>query len=121
VTVFDASALLAFLRGEPGSDSVAERLRTGGTCGAANWSEVAQKVRQAGADWGLARELLLSFGLRIEPVTEADGEAAAALWKSGSGLSLADRLCLALGARAGHEILTMDRAWTAFPNVVLAR
>lgn len=36
---------------------------------------------------------------------------AAARWQRGEGLSLADRLCLALGHRRGHEIWTADTAW----------
>jgi PIN domain nuclease of toxin-antitoxin system len=120
VTVLDASALLAFLKGEPGAPMI-ERHLADGVCGAANWSEVAQKVQQAGADWSLARELLLSYGLRVESVTEVDAEAAAALWGAGTGLSLGDRLCLALGDRMQRKIVTTDTAWAGLPNVVLAR
>ncbi len=120
MTVLDASALLAFLRRETGAAAVEAGL-AGGICGAANWSEVAQKVRQAGGDWSLARELLISYGLRVEPVTEADGETAATLWKAGSGLSLGDRLCLALGIRLRQEVLTTDTAWNGLANVTLAR
>lgn len=121
MTVFDASALLAYLQGEVGHDIVAERLEAGGSCSAANWSEVAQKVRSAGADWGLARELLLGFGLEIEPVTLQDAEAAASLWRQGAGLSLADRLCLALADRRDEEVLTADAAWSGRPRVTLIR
>lgn len=120
MTVLDASALLAFLEGEPGANVVEARLHDG-ICGAANWSEVAQKIRQAGADWPLTRELLRSYGVRVEPVTASDGETAAELWKARSGLSLGDRLCLALGARLGQEILTTDTAWEGRPRVILAR
>jgi ribonuclease VapC len=120
VTVLDASAVLAFLKGEPGASAIEVHLADG-VCGAANWSEVAQKVRQGGADWSLSRELLLSFGIRVEPVTEADAEAAATLWKAGSGLSLGDRLCLALGMRLGHSVITTDAAWKDLPNTVLVR
>jgi ribonuclease VapC len=120
VTVLDASALLAFLQREPGAD-VVEGALAGGVCGAANWSEVAQKVRQGGGNWSVAREILLSYGLRIEAVTAADGEAAASLWTRRTGLSLGDRLCLALGARLGGEIVTTDTAWAGMANVVLAR
>ena len=109
--VFDASALLAFLHGEQGSDLVERSLLQGGVCGSANWSEVAQKTIQFGADWSVARWLLLSYPLTIEPVTPEDGEQAALLWRTGSGLSLADRLCLALGARLHATILTADQAW----------
>lgn len=109
--VLDASALLAFLKGEPGADIVEARLVEGATCSAANWSEVAQKIRGANRDWDLARALLKSYGIEIEAVIEADAEWAAASWQRGEGLSLADRLCLALGHRSGHEIWTADTAW----------
>ena len=62
--VLDASAVLAFLHGEPGADR-AESLLSEGVVGAANWSEVAQKVTSRGADWSHARALLLSYGVRI--------------------------------------------------------
>ncbi len=111
MNVFDASALLAWLQGEPGSDLVEARLASGGRCGAANWSEVAQKVRAAGRDWDLVRALLTAFPLVVEPVTADDAEAAARHWRPGSGLSLGDRLCLALGGRLEAEVLTADAAW----------
>lgn len=111
MTVFDASALLAYLTGEPGADLVESLLTEGGSCSAANWSEVAQKVQATGEDWHLARSLLLSFDLAIEPVTLADAEWAATRWRRGEGLSLGDRLCLALGHRLGDVIVTTDRGW----------
>lgn len=119
--VFDASALLAYLHGETGHDAVAEQLRSGGVCGAANWAEVAQKVQAAGADWSVARSLLLSFDLVVEPVIEADAERAAAMWRPGSGLSLGDRLCLALAARLGVTAWSADTGWKGLPGVTLIR
>lgn len=109
--VIDASALLAFLQGEPGADLVEARLAEGAVCGAANWSEVAQKVLAAGRDWGLARSLLLSYDLDVEPVTIDDAEAAARRWRPKDGLSLADRLCLALADRNDLDAWTADAAW----------
>lgn len=111
VSVLDASALLAYLQGEDGSAIVEAALEAGGACGAANWSEVAQKVRAHGRDWNLSRSLLLSYDLVIEPVTVDDAERAAKIWHTGDGLSLADRLCLALGDRLDASVLTADRAW----------
>lgn len=108
--VLDASAVLAFLQGEPGEHRVEEVLPEG-VIGAVNWSEVAQKVVARGADWAVACTLLDSYGLRVEPVTTEDAERAAATWRPDSGLSLGDRLCLALGDRLQARILTADRAW----------
>jgi PIN domain nuclease of toxin-antitoxin system len=109
--VLDASALLAFLQGEPGADVVETALRERASCGAANWSEVAQKVRGAGRDWDLVRALLISYEIEVEPVMIEDAEWAAGRWSRGEGLSLADRLCLALGERLDAEILTADDTW----------
>lgn len=115
--VLDASAVLAYLQGEPGADVVDEALGAGVVIGAANYSEVAQKVRSARGDWDLARALLHSHELRVEAVTAEDAERAAHLWEKGSGLSLGDRLCLALGDRLGLDVLTADRAWGDRPGV----
>lgn len=111
MNVFDSSALLAFLQGEEGSARAEEALTAGGACGAANWSEVAQKVRSHGRNWDLARSLLASYGLRVEAVTAADAEWAARRWVRGEGFSLADRLCMALGDRLDADIWTADKAW----------
>lgn len=109
--VVDASAVLAYLLGEPGADVVETVLGAGAVCGAANWSEVAQKVLQHGRDWALARSLLASWDLVIAPVTGDDAERAAERWQPGTSLSLADRLCLALGDRLAATVWTADRAW----------
>lgn len=111
MNVFDASALLCFLQGEKGTDTVDRELTSGGACSAANWSEVAQKLIARSQNWDLARVLLLSYGLVIEPVYDVDAERAAALWRSGSGLSLADRLCLATAERLTATVWTADTAW----------
>jgi ribonuclease VapC len=121
VNVFDASALLAYLRGESGSVIVREELERGGVCSAANWSEVAQKVIAAKADWGLARSLLLSFDLVVEPVTAIDAEKAAMMWRPGEGLSLADRLCLALADRLDAPVFTADQQWLGRERVTVIR
>lgn len=111
MNVFDASALLVFLQDEQGAAQVEKALRDGGACGAANWSEVAQKIRAHGRNWDLSRSLLASYGLAVEAVTAADAEWAARRWARGEGLSLADRLCLALGDRLDAAVWTADHAW----------
>jgi ribonuclease VapC len=111
VNVLDSSALLAFLQGEPGADVVEAALADESCCGAANWSEIAQQIIASGRDWGLARALLQSFELAVEPVVEADAEWAATRWRRGEGLSLGDRLCLAAAERLQGTVLTADKAW----------
>jgi ribonuclease VapC len=117
VNLFDASALLSFLQGEDGADVVERELVAGGACSAVNWSETAQKLRAHDQDWGLARGLLLSYPLTVEPVSAADAELAAALWRSGSGLSLADRVCLATAQRLAATVWTADAQWGSSERV----
>ncbi len=121
--VVDASVVLAWLQDEPGSDA-AERYLVDGVIGAANWSEVLQKARRHGADPGLVARLLSSFGIKVADVTAEDAGGAADLWSPGSALSLADRLCLALGMRLGLAVVTTDTAWRSIrggPRVILVR
>ena len=40
-----------------------------------------------------------------------DGEWAARRWRRGEGLSLGDRLCLALAERLDTDVLTADTSW----------
>jgi len=71
-----------------------------------------------------AARLLASFGLTVIDVGAADAEVAADLWRQGTGLSLADRLCLALGLRMDLPVATTDAAWAEVedgPAVVLIR
>jgi ribonuclease VapC len=121
--VVDASVVLAWLQDAPGSDE-AEPMLMEGVIGAANWSEVLQKSRQHGIAAEVVATLLASFGLSVEPVIREDGEWAARLWQAGSGLSLADGLCLALGLRLQAPVATMDESWAGVaggPEVVVLR
>jgi ribonuclease VapC len=111
-TVVDASVVLAWLQDEPGAEE-AEPMLMEGIIGAANWSEVLQKTRQHGAPAGIVGRLIASFGLTVVDLTAADAEIAADLWRHGSALSLADRLCLALGVRTDLPVATADAAWSA--------
>ena len=119
----DASVVLAWLQDEPGADE-AESMLMEGVIGAANWSEVLQKTRQHGAPAAIVGRLLASFGLTVADVSAADAEIAADLWRQGTPLSLADRLCLALGIRMDCPVATADAAWAEVPlgpAVVLIR
>ena len=115
--VLDASALLAYLQAEPGAGVVAQALRDGAACSAANWSETMQKAFQLGRDWNAARQLFESFDLMVEPVIQEDAEWAAIYWQNHSSLSLGDRLCLALAHRLSATVLTADAAWGRDGNI----
>lgn len=120
-SVLDASAILAFLLDEDGADAVERALADDPRCGAANWSEVAQRVLGAGGDWDLVRALLESYAVRVEPVVGDDAEWAARRWRRGEGLSLADRLCLALGERLDARVVTADKAWGSSGRIAQIR
>lgn len=115
--VLDASAVLAWLRDEPGAGAVGPYLGGGtraGVISAVNLSEVHQKLAQHGVDADRVVRRLRVLGLGVEPFTAADAAAAARLWAvtRTSGLSLGDRACLALAARRGLPAVTADLAWT---------
>ncbi len=116
--VLDASALLAYLRDEPGAEVVAEVVAGGATISAVNLTEVLSRAADRGADpVRLADELtrggLLAGAVAVEPFTAGDAIEAARLrpLTRQAGLSLAGRACLALARRLQAATLTADRAW----------
>lgn len=118
--VLDASALLAFLQDERGSKVVDEWLPEGSLLGAANLTEVLDKLAMDGQDvddvWQrLHRAGLFGQLVVVEPVLPGDAVTAARLRRSTAvhGLSLGDRLCIALAVRRELPVLTADRVWTA--------
>ena len=114
--VLDASALLAYLRQEPGAE-VVDGVLADARMTSVNWAEVVQKSLSAGVDVEGMREDLRALGVRVEPFLPEDGERAGRLWSltRQQGLSLGDRACLSLGLRLGLAVLTRDRAWAQLP------
>jgi ribonuclease VapC len=105
----DSSAVLAFLQGEPGAKEVAANLE-GSVIGAANLAEVLQRF-DSPAEARIADALITAKGVSVEPVTKSDAFAAASMHHERKGLSLGDRLCLALAERLDARVLTADRDW----------
>ena len=108
--VLDASALLAMLKSEPGGETVAAALPQS-VISSVNWAEVVQKMRAREVPVADLYTSLARNGLQVEPFEVIDAEVAAELWILGSGLSLADRACLALGMRLAVPVWTTDRYW----------
>jgi len=112
--VFDASAVLAYLRDEAGAAAVGEVLdgwvaNASATpfVSAVNWIEIAQRVTDP--------RTLAELGtvLDVVPFDRDTAGIAAALFPSTRklGLSLADRACLALAMQKSVPVLTADREW----------
>ena len=110
--VIDASALLAFLFQETGSDIVAESL-SGSCMSAVNLSEVLGRFARDGKDTHIIAGWLTQLPIQIIPFSREEAEHAAALRSNTDkyGLSLGDRACLSLGLHRGIPVLTADKEW----------
>jgi len=110
--VLDASAVLAFLRDEPGAALVEARLARS-MISSANLAEVASKMTDRGIPALEVCAILGGLSFEIAPVDGALGLRAGVLRREtrAYGLSLGDRICLALAEREGLPALTSDRAW----------
>ncbi len=111
--VLDASALLALLQAEQGSEQVRAALVSGAVMSAVNFSEVVAKLSELDMDAVAIRLVLEPLGL---PISTFDIDAAygAGLLRrptKAAGLSLGDRACLGLAQRLHLPVVTTDRAW----------
>ena len=114
VTVLDASAVLAFLQGESGQEIVLNALQTERCIvSAANQAEIITKS----LDRGLTVETISAVLAELTytpvdiPVPDAEHAGRMRSLTRNAGLSLADRLCLALASRLKARVLTADSAW----------
>lgn len=110
--MLDASALLAWLREEPGAEVVEERL-SGSFVSAVNLSEVLQKSLAGGVEISGVVEDLVALGVSFVAFGAEQAIVAAEMWPNtrSLGLSLADRACLATAVGLGLSALTADRSW----------
>lgn len=110
--VLDASAVLAWLRDEPGAAVVTGYLDDA-VISAVNLAEVHQKLAQRGVDADRTIRQLRSLGIDVRSFDSTDALAASRLWPAtrAAGLSLGDRCCLALAARLQAPAVTADTAW----------
>lgn len=111
--VLDASALIAYVNGEPGWERVEAELQDGARISAVNLSEVAARLARSGRAVLEVLEDVAQLGVVVEPFGFLDARLAAELIPATrhQGLSLADRACLALAMRTADAVQTADRAW----------
>jgi ribonuclease VapC len=110
--VLDASAVLAALYREPGGESVM-RVLPRSLLSAVNASEVVARLIGRGTAPEVALQTVRDLDCRPVAVDLELGLRAGALvvLTKSKGLSLGDRICLALAEREGVPALTADRAW----------
>lgn len=112
MTLLDASAVLALVRGEPGADRVQSRVHQA-RISSVNLGEVIAKFM----DWDLSRQDALDWMVQLNlPVVPFSSEMAVetGLLRQSTrkyGLSFGDRACLATARAAGLPVMTADRNW----------
>jgi PIN domain nuclease of toxin-antitoxin system len=111
-TLLDASALLAAINDEAGSERVAECLGDS-AISAVNLAEVAAKLADFGWSDAEIEDTVAGLQIDILPFEAVDALASANLRRELKrlGLSLGDRACLVTALRTGHTVLTADKAW----------
>jgi PIN domain nuclease of toxin-antitoxin system len=114
--VLDASAVLAFLQDEPGAGSIEAKLQRS-IISSVNLAEVVSKLTDRGLSTHDTRAMIGDLGFEIATVDAALGMRAGLLRRDtrAFGLSLGDRICLALAEREGLPALTRDGAWKGVP------
>jgi len=112
--ILDASALLAFVNNEPGTERVLEVL-PGAAISAVNFSEAIAKLAERGLAAHEIHTLLDEVGLEIVEFDISLAYDAGLLrpLTRQAGLSFGDRACLALARSLGLTAFTTDRAWSS--------
>jgi PIN domain nuclease of toxin-antitoxin system len=110
--VFDASAILALLRGEAGADGVAALIGDG-VISAVNYQEVVVALVRRGIPVAVALDMLDALHLDVRAHDRDSAVAAAALYPATReyGCGLGDRTCMALAIAENVPALTTDREW----------
>ena len=122
--VFDASAVIALLRDEPGAEMIA------GYAGDAlistvNLQEVIEALLVRGFTPEIARAMIEALHLEVRPHEIEDAYAAAGLEGATRtlGRGLGDRTCMALAISTGLPAITTDQEWSqlAIPGLTVMR
>lgn len=118
--VLDASALLAFLLEEPGQQAVADAIDEGAAVCAGNLAEVVTVLVRGGTPVDRATKVVSNLPITCHDLDFDLALQCGALFAAtrSAGLSLGDRMCLALALREGIPALTADRAWSAIAPAI---
>jgi len=111
--ILDSAAVLAFLNRESGHSSITDALAAGAGVCTANIAEIVGALMRRGLAAEDATQALDDLPLTIVDV-DLDLAMRAGIMQQPTrryGLSLGDRLCLALAAREQLPVLTADRIW----------
>jgi PIN domain nuclease of toxin-antitoxin system len=110
--VVDASAILALLNEETGSEEVLKFIGKA-AISTVNLSEVIAKLADAGIPEEDIRQILSNLNLEVIDFNEKQALKAGMLRPNTKsiGLSFGDRACLALGIILNQPVLTTDRLW----------
>ena len=110
--ILDASALLALLRRESGAEKV-EVVVPDAVISTVNLGEVLGKLVDYGMPEALAFSAIGGLGISFMDVDVALARSSARLREitRKAGLSLGDRICLALCEQLDLPVFTADRAW----------
>ncbi len=111
--VLDASAILAIIKGEPGTDELSPQMLAGSSASTVNLAEVQTKLVNAGWSPAQAWEDATSPVREIISFDSKQARIAGdlALDTKHLGLSLGDRACLALGLALKAPVYTTERIW----------
>lgn len=111
--VLDASALLAVLNQEPGSELLTPQLLSTAAISAVNLAEVHSKLVARGLSPADAWEAALAPVGEIVPFTAEHAKLVGNLVAQTRplGLSLGDRACLALALALKLPVYTADKSW----------
>jgi PIN domain nuclease of toxin-antitoxin system len=111
--VVDASAVLALLNQETGSEEILQ-LIDNAAISSVNLSEVIAKLAEAGIPEEEIRQIILHLNLEVVLFNEEQALTAGMLRPATKsiGLSFGDRACLALGVILNQPVITTDRLWS---------
>jgi len=112
--VLDASAILALLNKEPGSEEVLKFIGKA-AMSTVNLSEVIAKLADAGIPEEDIRQIISHLNLEVIDFNQEQALKSGILRPitKSIGLSFGDRACLALGIILNQPVLTTDRLWVS--------